>query len=82
MKDVVVRDVKAPLLRTVNINGKDDKMVSRIYQTIQYVSVQRRYVDSIEIDIRDNTGRRVLFQRGKVIVTLHFRLKSHPIFKQ
>ena len=52
LEDVVVGDVKAPLLRTVNINGKDDKMVSRIYQTVQYVTVQRRKFDTIEIYIR------------------------------
>ena len=80
LEDVVVGDVKAPLLRTVNINGKDDKMVSRIYQTVQYVTVQRRQFDTIEIDIRDDTGRRVPFQRGKVIVTLHFRLRKPSYF--
>ncbi len=80
LEDVVVGDMKAPLLRTVNINGKDDKMVSRIYQTVQYVPVQRRQFDTIEIDIRDDTGRRVPFQRGKVIVTLHFRLRKPSYF--
>ena len=80
VEDVVVGDVKAPLLRTVNIDGKDDEMVSRIYQTVQYVSVQRRQFDAIEIDIRDDTGRRVPFQRGKVIVTLHFRMRKPSYF--
>ena len=80
VEDVVVGDVKAPLLRTVNIDGKDDKMVSRIYQTVQYVTVQRRQFDTIEIDIRDDTGRRVPFQRGKVIVTLHFRMRKPSYF--
>ena len=80
LEDVVVGDVKAPLLRTVNINGKEDKMVSRIYQTVQYASVQRRLFDTIEIDIRDDTGRPVPFQRGKVIVTLHFRRKRPAYF--
>ena len=77
---MVVGDVKAPLLQTLNINGKDDKMVSRIYQTVQYVTVQHRQFDTIEIDIRDDTGRRVPFQRGKVIVTLHFRLRKPSNF--
>ena len=42
MEDMVVGDVKTPLLRTVNIDLKDNKIVSRIYKTVQYVSVQRR----------------------------------------
>ena len=57
-------------------------MASRIYQTVRFVSVQRRQFDTIEIDIKNDTGCRVLFQRGKVIMTLHFRLKNHPIFEQ
>ena len=80
MEDVVVGDVKAPLLQIVKINGKDDKMISRIYQTVQFVSVQRRQFDTIEIDIRDDTGRRMPFQRKKVIVTLYFRLKKPSYF--
>ena len=80
LEDVLVGDVKTPLLRTVNINGKDDKMVSRIYQTVQYVTVQRRQFETIEVDIRDDTCRRVPFQRGKVIVTLHFCLRKHSYF--
>ena len=78
VEDVVVGDVKAPLLRTVNIDGKD--MVSRIYHTVQYVSMQRCQFDTIEINIRDDTGRRVPFQRGKVIVTLHFRMRKPSHF--
>ena len=80
VEDVVVGDVKAPLLRTVNIDGKDDKMVSRIYQTVQYMSIQRHQFDTIEIDIKDDTGRRVPFQRRKVIVTLHFRMRKPSYF--
>jgi hypothetical protein len=77
---VVVGDVKVPLLRTVNISGKEGVMMSKIYQTVQYVPIQRKQFDTIEIDIRDDTGRRVPFQRGKVIVTLHFRLKKPAYF--
>ena len=80
VEDVAVGDVIAPLLRILNIDGKDDRMVSRIYQTVQYVSVQRRQFETIEIDIKDDTGRRVPFQRGKVIVTLHFRISKPSYF--
>ena len=80
VEDVVTGDVKTFLLQTVNIVGKDDKMVSRIHQTFQYESVQRRQFDAIEIDIRDDIGCHVLFQRGKVIVTLHFRIKKPSYF--
>ena len=80
VKHVVVGDVKAPLPRTVNITRKDGLTVNRIFQTVQYVSVQRKHLCSIEIDIRDDTGRPVPFQCGKVIVTLHFRRKRPAYF--
>ena len=80
VEHVVVGDVKAPLLRTVNITGKEGLTVNRIFQTVQYVPVQRKQFNTIEIDIRDDTGRPVPFQRGKVIVTLHFRRKRPAYF--
>jgi len=75
VEPVVVGDVLVPLLRTVNITAKEGIMVSRIFETVQYVPVHRKQFDTIEIHIRDDTGRRIPFQRGKVIVTLHFRRK-------
>ena len=80
VEPTVVGDVKVPLLRTVNIVGKEGITVSRIYQNIQYVPIHRKQFDTIEIDIRDDTGRKVPFERGKVIVTLHFRLTKPAYF--
>ena len=74
MEKTVVDDVKVSLLRTVNISGSEGLTVSRIYQTVQYTTVQCKRFETIEIDIRDNASHKVSFQRGKVIVTLHFRL--------
>ena len=80
VEHIVVGDVKAPLLRTVNITGKEDLTINRIFQTVQYVPVQRKQFSTIGIDIRDNTGHMVPFQRGKVLVTLHFRRKRPAYF--
>ena len=74
---VVVGHSKAPLLRAVNVAGKEGLTISKIYQTIQYVPVQKKQFESIEIDIRDDAGRKVPFERGSVIVTLHFRMKTY-----
>ena len=80
VEPTVVRDVQVPLLRTVNISGKEGLTVNRIYQNVQYVPIHRKQFDTIEINIRDNTGRKVPFERRKVIVTLHFRLKKPAYF--
>ncbi len=72
----IVGDHKVPLLRTVNVNGDEGEMIDRIYQTVQYVPLQRRQFDTIEIAIKDDTGAAVPFQSGRVIVTLHFRMRK------
>lgn len=76
----VVGESRVPLLRVVNAEGKEGSMVNRIFQTVQYVPVQRKQFDTIEIDIRDDAGRPVPFQRGRVIATLHFRAKKPAYF--
>ena len=43
--------------------------------TPQYVPVSKKEFNTVEIDIRDDTGRPVPFEFGKVITTLHFRSK-------
>ena len=80
VEHVVVGDVKTPLLRTVNITGKEGQTINRIFQTVQYVPVRRKQFSTIEINIRDDTGRPVPFQRGEVIVTLHFWRKRPKYF--
>lgn len=61
VEDVVVGDVKAPLLRVVNIKRKEESTGSRTYHNVQYVSVLRQQFDSIEIGIMNDTGRREPF---------------------
>ena len=80
VEHVVVGDVKAPFLRTVNIAGKEGLTVKKIFQMVQNIPVLRKQFSTIEIDIRDDTGRPVPFQRGKVIVTFHFWRKRPAYF--
>jgi hypothetical protein len=71
---IIVGNLKVQLLRTVNLNRQSEQMmVSRIYQNVQYVPILRKSFETIEIDIRDDAGKAVSFERGKVIVTLHFK---------
>ena len=76
----VVVDFKVPLLRTVNTDGREGLIASRIYQNIQYVPLHRKQFDTTKIDIRDDVYRKNPIERGKVIVTLHFRLRKPANF--
>lgn len=75
-----VGHAKVPLVRVVTVKGKYGEDVNSIYTNIYYHPVKQKYIDTIEIDIRDNAGRKIPFLRGTVIVTLHFRLRKSPQF--
>ena len=72
----IVGDVYAPLLRSVAIKGNRGEHVTKTYGEPHYVPVNTKTLDTIEMNIRDDTGANVPFMSGRVICKLHFRLKS------
>lgn len=77
---VPVGDTLAPLLRIVEVSGSRDEMVHIQFDQPRYIPIQKKCFDSIEIDIRDDTGDPVSFDTGKLIVTLHFRRAKDTYF--
>ena len=77
----IVGDKIAPLLRIVPITGRHGEMVTTRFDHVQYIPVLSREFGSVETEIRDDTGRPVSFERGKVTVTLHFRRCSSGLFR-
>lgn len=80
LEGVPVGDTSAPLLRIVDVEGMQGKMIHRLYENPRYVPLQKRCFDSIEIFISDDLGKNIPFENGKVIVTLHFRRAVQPYF--
>ncbi|GBN23197.1 hypothetical protein AVEN_40562-1 [Araneus ventricosus] len=76
VQPVVVGHVEAPLLRVVRISGKDGDVVNAHYDRPHYVPVIRQSFQTIEIELRLNSGALVPFERGKVIIVLHFRMQQ------
>ena len=76
----VVGDTNAKLLRSVPVQGKMGDVVTKTFTNIQYVPVQTKSFEDIEIILRDDAGNPVPFERGKVFVTLHFKQQSSPYF--
>ena len=72
----VVGDYYVPLLRTVAIQGQDGDLVMKTYTEPHYVPVNTSKFDTIEINIKDDTGQDVPFESGKVLCKLHFRQKA------
>lgn len=78
----LVGDVQAPLLRTVNITEEERALtVCKSFSNPHYLPVTRSHLDTIEIDIRDDAGKKVPFEFGKSIVKLHFRQRKSPYFQ-
>ena len=63
-----------PLLRILPV-FREKSAINKIhtFETIHYIPARRQIYDTLEIDIRTVDGAVVPFQRGHVLVTLHFR---------
>ena len=68
-----VGDALIPLLRIVPMEGKDGERISKSFIRPQYLPVSRREFETIEVNIKRDTGESVPFELGKVLLTLHFR---------
>ena len=73
VENLPVGDTQAPLLRIVDATGNTGENVHRIFNPARYVAVNKRRFDSIEIDIRSDTGESIPFESGRLSTTLHFR---------
>ena len=59
----------APLLRTILVNENSDnygKYIDHIFSKPHYIPVSVNTIDTIEINIRDDTGAPIHFEDGKI----------------
>jgi hypothetical protein len=72
----MVGNSQVPLLSIVPVEGRDGEMITRVFDLIQYCPLLQRRFQTVVIDIRDDTGSIVPFERGRVVVTLHCRKRK------
>jgi len=77
----IVGDIRAPLLRIVPAQGKDGEIITINYDNPQYLSLTTRDFEIVEVLITDDTGKKISFERGRVVITLSFRLRQSPYFQ-
>ena len=63
----IVGDTSAQLL----------KSIAKAFTNIQYVPIRTKSFEAVEVLLRNDTGDPVPFERGKVVITLHFRQHSY-----
>ena len=75
-----VGDAQVPLFRIVPVEGEDGQRVSKSFLRPQYVPVSRKQFETIEVNIKRDTGESVPFEFGRVLLTLHFRQTQPQYF--
>ncbi|GFW50631.1 uncharacterized protein TNCV_2889331 [Trichonephila clavipes] len=61
----IVGDTQAPLLRIVRTKGKDGETISQYYDRPQYLPLVRHSFQTIQSELRLNSGDFVPFERGE-----------------
>ena len=51
----MVGDAQVPLLRIVQVEGRDGEMITRVLDPIQYCPLLQRRLQTVEINIRDDS---------------------------
>ena len=76
-----VGDQEVPLLKTFSVSDLPQfgSSVDVAPPLVAYYPVNRNPLDSIQISIRDGTGKKVGFTSGRSIVTLHFRQRRSSL---
>ena len=79
VKAQYVGNALVPLLPIAPVEGVDGQRISKSFLHPQYIAVDRKVFETIEINIKRDTGESVSFEFGKVLLTLHFR-QSRPAY--
>ena len=75
----IVGDTSAQLVKSIPVEGKFGDNIYKTFTNIQYMPVQKKTFEDVEVLLRGDTGDAVPFERGKVVITLHFR--QHHYFQ-
>jgi hypothetical protein len=73
----MVGNVNAKRIKTIPVEGTHGDIITETFTNIQYVPVETKSFEDVEILLRTDTGDPVPFERGKVVVTLHFRKHTY-----
>ena len=69
----IVGNTLTPLLDVVAVQGGPRDLVCSRFDKPHYKPVLRKHFSDIHISLRDDQGKPIRFEKGKVIVTLHLR---------
>lgn len=76
VRETLVGNIYAPLLRNVNVVPKNDTYVQRSFDHIHYMKLNSNRINNIEIKICDSLGELIKFNFGDIIIKIHFRRRK------
>ena len=76
IKPQFVGNTRARLLQVTPAPEKHDEMVSHVFNPVQYLPLETKNFQTINIDIRNSAGSYIPFTGGLSIVKLHFRQRQ------
>ncbi|GBO12256.1 hypothetical protein AVEN_2341-1 [Araneus ventricosus] len=68
-------DTFSPLLRIIPCMNEKDRQIVKHYDKLLYFPVKKKFVETIEIELRTSSGDSIIFTTGKTYVILSFRRK-------
>ena len=72
----IIGHAEVPLLRVIPTKHSNQSSVTQSFHPIQYISLSRGDISSVQVQIADGAGEEFDFHSGKVIIKLHFRRKT------
>jgi hypothetical protein len=81
IKDQPVGGTAIPLLRIINLKRSSNRedFSCRMYTRLYYGPLHASRFDTINIQLRNDTGELIHFEYGKVVLILEFRRKKTAI---
>lgn len=76
-KPCIVGGRLAPLLRTIPVTVERDQLIATHFDSPDYHPLRITDFNSIGISIKDDSGKPIKFESGKVLVKLHFKHNAH-----
>jgi hypothetical protein len=73
VENQIVGNALVPLLAKVPVTGAHDSIVHTVFSQPMYLPLLRQEIETVEVEIKDDTNKLIEFQYGKVLLTLHFR---------
>ena len=68
-------DANVPLVRTIPVSGQNSDVMVNSFDNVHYMGLGRSTFQEVKVHITDDTGKKVPFDQGHVIVKLHFKNK-------